>query len=426
MTKKILMIAFQYPPMVGSSAIQRALKFSHYLPAHGWDPVVLSAHPRAYERTSDEQMPEIPSQVEVHRAFALDVAKHLSINGRYPSWFALPDRWVPWALGAVWSGLRLIRTHRPQVLWSTYPIATTHLIGLCLQRLTGLPWVADFRDPMAQVGYPADPTIWRSFKWIEGQTLKHCSRAVFVTRGTLRMYSERYAEIDANKLKLISNGYDEENFGQAANVAQASPPRSGGLIKLLHSGIIYPSERDPRDFFAALAELKAEGHLSREQLSITLRQPGDEAYIGKLLRDFDIESIVNVAPGVSHQEALAEMLTTDALLVLQGSNCNDQIPAKVYEYFRAGRPILGLTDPLGDTAAELRAAGIDTIAPLNSKTAIKEAFLKFLALLRDKRAPIADDAFALSNSRVAKTAELAALLDQIIEHEKSSSKGIAL
>ena len=64
-----------------------------------------------------------------------------------------------------------------------------------------------------------------------------------------------------------------------------------------------------------------------------------------------------LAPPIGYGEALAEMISSDALLILQASNCNDQIPAKLYECLRARRPILGLTDPAGDTAAALRAAG---------------------------------------------------------------------
>src|ERR1700752_1992126 len=97
--KQVLMIAFHYPPMRGSSGIQRTLRFSRYLPEYGWQPLILTAHPRAYPAIGDESLREIPPDVLVRRAFALDTARHLAFRGSYLRWMALPDRWVSWWLG---------------------------------------------------------------------------------------------------------------------------------------------------------------------------------------------------------------------------------------------------------------------------------------------------------------------------------------
>ncbi|HKQ60618.1 MAG TPA: hypothetical protein VJS92_04985, partial [Candidatus Polarisedimenticolaceae bacterium] len=159
--RRVLMIAFHYPPYRGSSSVHRTLAFSKYLGGCGWQPVVLSAHPRAYPQTGDEQLAEIPADVPVERAFALDSARQLALGGRYLRLSAVPDRWSSWALGAVPAGLALIRRHRPAALWSTYPIATAHWIAAALARLSGLPWIADLRDSMTEPGYPRDPWVRR-------------------------------------------------------------------------------------------------------------------------------------------------------------------------------------------------------------------------------------------------------------------------
>jgi hypothetical protein len=107
------------------------------------------------------------------------------------------------------------------------------------------------------------------------------------------------------------------------------------------------------------------------------------------------------------------MQQSDGLLVLQAANCNYQVPAKLYEYLRARRPILALTDPQGDTAAVLRAAGVDSIAPLDSKEAIGRTFVAFLEQLRAKRAPLPSETAVAACSRRARTAQLAAVLDAV-------------
>lgn len=413
MVKRALLIAFHYPPLHGSSGIQRTLKFSRYLPDFGWEPLVLSAHPRAYEKTSASQMGDIPEDTVVKRAFALDTARHLALRGAYPRSLALPDRWISWWLGAVPAGLRLIRQHNPQVIWTTYPIATAHLIGLSLSRLTGIPWVADFRDSMTEDAYPRNPAKRRIYRWIERHAVNRCAKAVFTTPGAVRMYQERYPQLPPDRFVEIANGYDEENFAQAARLAALSPDKKGPLV-LVHSGIIYPSERDPRPLFGAIAALRQAGRLQPGELRIVLRATGEDDYLGTLIRDLNIGDVVELAPAVPYQEALSEMLAADGLLVLQAANCNHQIPAKVYEYLRSRRPILALTDPAGDTAATLAAAGVDSIVPLDSKEAIMEALPRFLQSVREGQAPLPTDTTVAGASRRARSQELAQLFDSLL------------
>jgi glycosyltransferase involved in cell wall biosynthesis len=410
MVKRVLMIAFHFPPLRGSSGIQRTLKFAQYLLGFGWNPVVLSAHPRAFANAGNDQLRDIPAEVPVYRAFALDTSRHLSFRGRYPGLLALPDRWASWCLGAVPAGLRLARRYRPDVIWSTYPIASAHLIGLLLHRLTGIPWVADLRDPMVDVGHPSNPLTRRAYSWIERQTVARCTVAVCTTPSAIRTYRDRYPEIPEDRYALIENGFDEENFAQAA---VAAPAQAAGPFVLVHSGVIYPSERDPEPLFAALAALQAEGKLDAANFRLLLRATGHDDYLTKLIRKHGIEALVTLAPHMPYREALAEMLSAGGLLILQASNCNHQIPAKLYEYLRAKRPILALTDPVGDTAAALRNAGVDTIAPLDDAAAIAAAIARFVPLARDGKAPIASDEVIAANSRQSRTAQLARLLDRV-------------
>jgi len=88
--KRVLMIAYHYPPLSGSSGIQRSLRFSQDLPGFGWQPSVLGAHPRAFESVSTDLLAAIPLGMDVRRAFALDARRHLSLFNRYPGWIAAP------------------------------------------------------------------------------------------------------------------------------------------------------------------------------------------------------------------------------------------------------------------------------------------------------------------------------------------------
>jgi len=411
-SNEMLMVAFQYPPFQGSSGIQRTMKFVRYLPQFGWRPVVLTASPRAYPQVTTADREPATNGTQVTRAFALDAARHLAVRGAYLRWTALPDRWVSWWLGAVRAGLAIIYRRRPRVIWSTYPIATAHLIGLTLHRLTGIPWVADFRDPMTDDGYPEDRATLKAHQWIERQTVTHCARAVFTSPGALQMYAERYRNVPESRWAIIENGYDEQDF--AAAEAGAGPRQeTTGPTVLVHSGVLYQSERDPNAFFSAVAELRQRGDISPANLRIVLRASGNESHYTTVLRRHRIEDIIALEPAHSHVQALREMRLADGLLVFQAANCNRQIPAKIYEYLRAGRPIFAMTDPQGDTAEALRAAGIDTIVSLDSSAQIALGLREFLGRVRrgDIALPKASDVERYSRRR--RTEELAGLLDSL-------------
>jgi len=409
--KRLLMIAYHFPPFAASSGIQRTLGFARHLSAFGWEPLVLTAHPRAYEhRDSGHITP--PAGMVVEPAFALDAARQLSVMGRYPGFAARPDRWISWWLGAVPKGLAMIRKYRPEAIWSTYPIATAHKIACTLQRLSGLPWIADFRDPMAQDHYPSDPKTWKSFRRLEEAALRRAARGIFVTGGAKRVYRERYPDLEENRLVVIENGYDEESFaGLDADVKGA--PLVPGAKTILHSGIVYPSERDPTHLFRALRSMLNDGRLKPGALCVRLRAPGHEDVLKRLIDEQGVKEVVQLMPPIPYREALAEMMRADGLLVLQASNCNEQIPVKLYEYLRCGRPIIGLTDPLGDTAALLRKAGMTSIASLDSSDDISKVLRKFTEELRDGTAATPDMDYVKTPTRKRRTEALAGVLDEI-------------
>src|SRR5271157_5779826 len=165
-SSRVLMVAYHFPPQAGSSGLLRSLKFCRYLPESGWLPTVLSVKPTAYERVDQNMLREIPPEVSIIRTCALDTRRHLALGNRYVSWMALPDRWASWCFSAVPSGLISIFRNRPDLIFTTFPIATAVLIGLILHRITGIPWVVDFRDSMTEDEYPRDVRTRKVYRWI--------------------------------------------------------------------------------------------------------------------------------------------------------------------------------------------------------------------------------------------------------------------
>lgn len=405
--KRVLMIAYHFPPMAGSSGVQRTLRFTQYLPEFGWQPLVLTVHPRAYENTSDDLLAEVPQGTVVRRAFALDTARHLAIGGRYFNRMAQPDRWISWKYAGIRDGMQLIREYRPQAIWSTYPIATAHVIGAELAARSGLPWIADFRDPMAQDGYPPNPRTWQAFKNIEEKIFDRATLCTFTARSAAELYRQRYPN-STTRIETLENGYDEAAFtAAAANAPTIGQPLNPGHLTLLHSGIVYPEERDPTALLAALARLP-----EHNRPIIRFRAPVHEALLRRLAADHRVEGSVEILPSLPYREALAEMLRADGLLVLQADNCNEQIPAKLYEYLRAGRPILACAEPQGDTARLLAEAGIAAIAPLNDPDRILALLQNFVAA--PMQGTQAKPAAIAAASRHARTRQLATLLDGIV------------
>ena len=220
MTQHILYIAFHFPPIQMSSGVHRTLAFSRYLAEQGDTVTVLSADKAAYQHYDEHNVKLIPDSIKVINAYARDTARHFAFRKRYLGFMAWPDRWQSWIAGGVISGLRYIRKHKPDVIISTYPIASAHIIGYLLHKLSGVPWVADLRDPMLQQDYPANPAVRKIFAWIERKIAKHCRYVIFTSPGALALYRQRYPEVAESVWQVLPNGYDENLFARAADVLQ--------------------------------------------------------------------------------------------------------------------------------------------------------------------------------------------------------------
>lgn len=387
--RNVLIVAFHFPPQKGSSGLLRTLKFARYLPEFGWRPTVLTVHLRAYEAIEMRGAGSVPPELPVIRAQAWDTKKHFGIRGHYFGLLALPDRWISWLLGAVPAGLRAIRTNRIDLIFSTFPIASAVLLGYVLHRLSGKPWVLDLRDSMTEDDYPREPRTRRAWRWLERKAVQHADRIVFTAPSTIRMYLNRYPELCEDKCILIPNGFDEEDFSGllVSEPAHKSPEHP---IVLLHAGLLYPEERDPRPFFTALARLKREGRIHSRSLQVIFRAAGSEDIYQALTDDAGISDLVKFDGHIPYRQSLQECSEADGLLLFQAANCDHQIPAKAYEYLRIRKPVFALTTRTGDTAALLSEIGGATIADLADEDDIYEQLPRFLDSLRAANHPLPD------------------------------------
>ncbi|MGP1665311.1 MAG: glycosyltransferase [Rhodanobacter sp.] len=410
--KKVLMIAFHFPPVAMGSGHLRTLGFVRYLPPLGWEPIVLSANALAFPRSDAGNNKLIPEKCHVHRAFALDASRHMGIAGKYPGILAQPDRWISWWPAAVVQGLRLIRRHQISAIWSTYPIMTAHCIAHTLSSITKLPWIADFRDPVASSVSAANRfAVASQHRW-EGRVLNTAARTVFTTPGALQNYAERYPEAqDDGRLAVIENGYDEAAF---RDLPQPPGRPNGRPLVLLHSGLLYPEGRNPFPFLAAVAGLNSSGEVGANNLRIVLRASGSEELYGREIKRLGLEEIVVLAKPVSNGDALIEQANADALLLFQGSQFDRQIPAKLYEYLRIGRPIFALVTQQGDTAAVLRASGGATIVSPDDVTEIGKYLATFIRDIRAGSVQRVKQDFVEQRSRQAGASSLAQLLEQVV------------
>lgn len=379
---KILMVSFHFPPIVGSSGYLRVLKYAKYLPDFDWTPLILTVKSSAYDDFSDRNLDllSVLRAGKVYRSFCLNASKNLSFGGKYPSLFSFPDKWSSWILTGYLHGLSVCRTNNPDVIWCTYPIVSAMQIGLLLHKTTGIPLVADFRDPMWEEETWSDTPKQRYLKRLESKVLEAAKQVHFTSPGTLLKYSNRYKRAHDQKFSLIYNGFDEDDFCNLISTQVKAEKTT-----FLHSGILSRYERDPTSFFLAIKRLAEEKILDPNIHQFVFRGSGHD-YLSEIQR-LGISSLISFKPSISYKEALAEQNAADVLMVFQASTCNWQTPAKLFEYMRLNKPTLIFADSKGDTCLVADKAGLDKsfFANLDDAKQIEKVIVNSLKTLNDKK-----------------------------------------
>ncbi len=373
--KHLLMVTYHYPPDGESSGVLRPLKFSKYLPQYGWIPHVLTVKDWLYSVKDEVLLKDVPSQVAVHRTFALDSSRHLAIRGRYLSFTSIPDPYVGWLPFAVVKGLKVIRNTPIQAIYSTSPPATTHLIAAALKRLTGIRWIADFRDPWIEDGLFPRPGSWRYRveSRMEKMVVSTADLVLTTTPHLRRDFLARYPFLPPPKLAVVFNGYDEDDFEVMAPIAACD------RFEILHAGLVTAEFRDPKPLLQAVSKLISEQKLNRDRIRVTFL--GGGSYVRS--RDFtdtikalNLIDVAVVCDRIAHSQAVSRMASSAVLLLIQASeDTRSLIPAKVFEYLRIGCPIIALVTD-GATADLLRGKEGCFLVDPSDRSGIESAVLK--------------------------------------------------
>jgi glycosyltransferase involved in cell wall biosynthesis len=408
--RNLLVVTYDFPPSASAGTF-RMLGLARHLPAFGWRAVVVAPPSLPWEPTDENLTREVPPDIpcyrpEYPRGFLTKVARRL---------FGPNPVWLPRALGACW---RALREQPIDAILTSGPPHVVHLIGLALARRRGLPWIADFRDPWIPrgpvgVGWrPPGKWVLRFERWVAG-------RADFLVANApqaLQQFQAAYPE-RREHLALVTNGFDPERF-------DPSPPPAEGPVTLLYTGELYWG-RDPRAVLDALRLIRQEGSSSRPIHAAFLGRNTEGLFdLAGEVRKRGLEEAVTLGGQVPYAQCLREMTRAGILLLLDTPNKRVGVPAKVYEYLGAGRPILALSEPDSDTAWVLRESGVPhrIFAPPGDPAALRSAILELAGDLQAGRsAAPAERLERFTRRHVA--GEIAGLLDRCLQPGQSAGMG---
>jgi glycosyltransferase involved in cell wall biosynthesis len=380
--RRVLFLAYNFPPH-GGPGVQRSLKFVKYLPEFGWQPVVLSAAEEAGPILDPSLVPDIPSGVPVWRLPAFNIQKVLAAADRLGLkrvavllnlLLQIPDPGIFWARRARRAAQELIATTRPELIYSTSGPNSSHLAARWIQQDSGLPWLADFRDPWStNLVIPYLPGYRALNRRLEREVLAAADRVACVSQPWL-------ADLQANlgaqsdKFVLIPNGYDPDDL------PQLSRPGAAGPFTLTHTGSLYRNRR-PDSFLAAVQLLLERGELNREQIRVR--------FIGRdSARHIPREALYEAIEYLPHGDLVEYLGKTHVLLLLLDTAPENagNYSGKLYEYIAANRPILGIVPP-GGVAQALIESTRTGLAVDNDPEQIAAAILR---LYRDWQAGFPD------------------------------------
>ena len=368
--RRVLFVAQDLAPSAIVGA-RRPNKFCKYLPEFGWTARALTLREVYYAQRDAESTADVLDRCEVIRTDVqslpwivqapLDGARKLlrrnkgvGCNERKPGalsnkaqsmWWALhvlPDPGMMWMRPALRAGR--VALNGCDCIWSTYPWGVNHQVAMQLARESGLPWIADFRDPWSFGIGQTRMARWK--RWMnrrsERRTVETCRYLVSTTEAITARFRAVYPDVDPSKFVTIRNGVDPADFADGSG--EACPVIETKMFRAAYFGSLYGG-RDPTGLFEAISGLLKAGAIRADRFRLDLYGP-IPAPLGKLIAQCGVAEVVHTMGPVGYRKALALMRTYSVLAVIGSEQTDDLcLATKLYEYLYARRPILALVPP---------------------------------------------------------------------------------
>lgn len=361
--KRVLFLAYLFPP-IANSGTQRPLKFVKYLSQFGWQPTVVTAAHAGGHRVDEGLLADIPAGVRVVRVPMVneqvsDTIKKWTggtrageriadaIGWRLRERFRKPDLYALWRPAARRAALRLMRDEQFDAIYATGFPWTTLLTAVDLSKATGVPLVADFRDPwVGEDLFRSERPPANEERPLERLVVEHASAVTTVAPTMTKRMIAAYPELSPAKFSTIFNGFDPPDLGAPARSTHTK-------FRIAYAGV-WKEGYNPSPLYDVIDWLRRSSPevLANVEVIAAGFETGEAARRG--LGEHITETGV-----LSHQDAVALMHSADILFLTNGDGARQQLglPGKMYEYLATGRPVLALTHPDGDAGRIIQQVG---------------------------------------------------------------------
>jgi len=391
--KKVLFITYYWPP-AGGATVNRTFKFSQYLPEFGWEPVILTTQDGDFPFIDESLLKEVNPETKVYRSagFSLhkifkkvspkseknfipygftDQSKNSFMDNlsRWVKYNFIPDTRFPWYFGTARKAIRIIKEEKIDLIFSSSPPQTNHMIARKASRSTGIPWVADFRDPWTDVFWLAENSkrmkwIHRWDKRIERKTINRMNAVITVGPSLVRILQRK----TNNPIHLITNGYDERYFtGEAYHRTDK--------FRIIYAGSI-SREQHPECFFNSLTEAMKNPEFRKDMDMLWLGN--FPTYIHELIEGLDYKEQIHFSPYTHYSESIQMIRNSEMLLLIVPRTTDNEciITSKIFEYIGSGRPVLTYGPVKGDAAFILNETGAGKTFDYSDSSAGKDYILE--------------------------------------------------